>query len=395
MKWRILTLAGALVLTLSAAVWAEQKTVILKDGRRFTGEVTKTATGYEIRLRGSSTISFPINIDQVLRVEDVADPLKEYRDRLAKVSPNDPEALYQLADWAVKQDMYAQGRELLDRALKIKPDHENSRLLLKLVEMKMASGQTTPGSGPGPRPLVGPTATRGAEDKTLLDRMVKEEDIYRMRLMEVKPDERVLVEFRNSVLERFIKANRGQLIFAEPNGERTFTGWPNARKARYILDNTDRESFGVRDDILIKADPQVFRDFRTVVWPVVRESCATSTCHGGAKGAGRLKLYDLTIADDRVLYTNFYILTASGRGDQPLVNRASRENSLLLQHGLPRDLARSPHPQAIAAPFTSREDKKYRLIDEWIGTLRYPFLEPGYRVNYQLSGQSTTEPAPK
>ena len=86
-------------------------------------------------------------------------------------------------------------------------------------------------------------------------------------------------------------------------------------------------------------------EFKTVVWPILAESCATSQCHGGANAGGRLRLFNAQLDDPRILYTNFYILHALSENGLKMLDRANKEDSLLLQYGLPRDIAKAPHPE--------------------------------------------------
>lgn len=395
-KLLMLTAAAfALALVLSMDVTAKQQVVVLKSGRRIQGEVTKIEAGYQVKTPGG-TIVFAA--DQVAKVEDVVTQQDELQARLAKIDAKDPEALYQLARWAQGQGMLKEARDLLKKVLAIKSDHRQAKRRLELVEKQLAAAT---------RPEAVATrvvATRPVGKPPLVgkDQLLTKEDIYRIRLMELQENDLVNIRFRNKVLERFIKMMRGTDIFRRPDGERSFRGAKPVVQARYMLENTDENSYAIRDDILIQSDPKVMVQFKTKIWPIVAASCASPSCHGGAEGPGGFKLYNVPITDERVVYTNFYILhtwSRARRARKLIVrgDRDHRERSLLLQYGLPPNLARVRHPARTDPAFQSNTGRKYRLVDRWIRDLRHPFLSPGYRIDYQVPGMpkktTTTQPS--
>lgn len=386
--------ALALSLVLSMDVTAKQQVVVLKNGRRIQGEVTKTKDGYQVKTPGGTAV---FAADQVASVEDVVTPQDELKGRLAKIDAKDPEALYQLARWAQGKGMLKESRDLLKKVLAIKSDHRQARRRLELVEEMLAAAT---------RPEI--VATRIVTTRRIKPpligkgRLLTQEDIYRIRLMELQEDDVVNIKFRKKVLDRFVEMMRGTDIFRQPDGERRFRGAKPVAQARYILANTDPDSYPIRDDILIQSDPKVMRQFKTRIWPIVAASCASPSCHGGAKGAGGFKLFNVPLTDDRVVYTNFYILHtwSRSRGARKVIvrgDREHRERSLLLQYGLPHKLAKLRHPARIDSAFRSNRGQKYRLVDRWIYDLHHPFLSPGYRIDYQVPGMpkktTTTTPS--
>ena len=387
--------AFALALVLSMDVTAKQQVVVLKTGRRIQGEVTKIETGYQVKTPGGTVV---FAADQVAKIEDVVTQQDELEARLAKIDAKDPEALYQLARWAQGQGMLKEARDLLKKVLAIKSDHRQAKRRLELVEKQLASATRpelvatrTAGTRPVRLPLVGK------------EQLLTKDDIYRIRLMELQEDDLANIQFRNKVLDRFIKTMRGTDIFRRPDGERNFRGAKPVDQARYMLENTDETSYAIRDDILIRSDPKVMARFKTEIWPIVAASCASPSCHGGAEGRGGFKLFNVPVIDERVVYTNFYILHtwSRARGARKLIvrgDRDHRERSLLLQYGLPATLARRRHPGRADPAFQSNTGRKYRLVERWITALRHPFLSPGYRIDYQVPGMpkktATTQPSP-
>lgn len=376
---KLWALASVVVLAVASFGLAEQ-VLILKGGRQLTGEVTKTKDGYEVKTKGGTVV---IAADQVEKVQDIVTPASEFKQRLEQLNKQDPEGLFRLASWAQQNKLLVEARDLLEQVLKLKPEHENARLLLRLVNMSLS---TQPRETPATGTVVRPPAVDGSTPRP--EDLLKEDDIYRIRLVELKlSGDNVTIDFRNKVIDRFIKKMQGQDIFKDPNGENAFRSWPRPRQVKYMLDNTQRDDSEIRDDILIKSDPQVLREFKTRVWPILSKDCASVQCHGSVKGAGKLKLFGAMANDERVVYTNYYILHEWARGGKRLINLEKPEDSLVLQAGLPQNLAQPnlAHPKPTDAPaFPSQKDPNYKLVSDWINSLSRPFLPPGYRVDYKI-----------
>jgi hypothetical protein len=172
----------------------------------------------------------------------------------------------------------------------------------------------------------------------------------------------------------------------------------------------------LRDDVVVETDPAAIQEYRRLVQPLVLANCATVGCHGGMS-AGNLVLNTTAATNELASYTNFYILEqyaqkiksagdqqsvfGSGPVEREMIDRTHAEDSLLLQYGLPRNLAKFPHPEARnfrPAFLHGREDTKYRAIANWIGSVLAP-VEPKYGIDYQppkgTTAATTTEtPAP-
>ncbi|KKK96974.1 hypothetical protein LCGC14_2657410, partial [marine sediment metagenome] len=379
----------AIVAAIAVGAVAEHKVVTLKTGQRLTGEVTKTKDGYEIKTpRGTVVVA----ASQVLRIDKAVVPADELKRRLDRIDQSNAEALFGVANWAWEKKLLAESLDLLNKVLKLKPDHENAALLKRLVEIALAAQK--------PRPPVGPTTrvTTTMGSRIHPSKLLKMDDVYRIRLLELRGSDRVPIEFRNKVLDEFIEANRGEDKLAERRGERDFRALRPVRQALYILDHTDRSDTRFRKNILVKKDPAVMRTFRTRVWPIVQAGCASASCHGGAKTPGKFKLFNAPMADDRVAYTNFYILQAWTKSSRAMIDRDEPAQSRLLQSGLPDEIATraASHSKKPLQPpvFRSTRDRKFRLIEKWIKSLRQPLLRPGYRVNYALPGLGKPKPAP-
>jgi hypothetical protein len=139
------------------------------------------------------------------------------------------------------------------------------------------------------------------------------------------------------------------------------------------------------DRIQIKTDPEFMRLYRRDVATQIRVSCAQDGCHGAPQGKGGLKLF--TIKSDRADYTNFLILSLWEKDGKYLVDRRDPEkNSMLLQHGLPLELAKAGygHPKIPMRQtlFKGTSADNYQKILSWIKSLAGD-VPPAYRTEYQ------------
>ncbi len=374
-------------LLLAAAALAATKTVILKDGRKLTGEVTETKDG-NIIVKTKYGETAPIKPDEIQSIEDVVTPEEEYARKLKEIDPKSADDHYKLGKWAFDNGLLDIAEKELNEALEIDPDHKRASLLLRQVKAKLEEAGETGGTG-GTEPEKGEEGGKTTEGAAAVkpEYLVSQEDIYRIRFAELRESDRVTVELKNDVVERYIESMQGIGDFKEKNFAKKFRGWPKLQKAKYIHDNTESDNVSIRDDILITKDPQFMTDFRTQVWPILTGGCAALSCHGGEKVNGGLKVFNVSAKDVKVDYTNYVLLwgcvkTNDGGGYRRVIDKNWPELSLLLQYGLPPENARYKHPVKIKAMFTSTKDKRYIRILDWIKSLEGPPM-PNYHLAYK------------
>ena len=397
---------AVLCLTLFAVGLAQIRVIKLKSGAEFKGEVEPTPDGkaYEIRMPSGGVIT--ISKDQVLSIESVVTGSQEFQGRLAKIDPNNPDERFALAEWATANGLLDEALAQLQEALKLDKDHIRSTLLLKQVQRRIADRQAKTGLRPSrpSRPSTGPRDTGYTPDAIDLDLnwLVGRDDIARIRLEELRPTDRVPIKFKNNLLNRFIQMMEGRKDFKQPGFANVFRSYPNVTKAIYILKNIDRNNSTIKDDIIIRRDPQFMADFKNKVWPVVAQNCANTNCHGGDIALGGLKLFKYMLRNERLDYTNFLILdTFELPGGRKMINRNDPESSLLVQFGLPLEMARYKHPIDIPVIFSNRDAVNFKRVVDWISSLRRP-LHPNYRIkwrppfgmNLNLSGRTMLPIAP-
>lgn len=373
-KW---ILASMIVLVLAGAVFGKTQVIKLKDGRSFTGEVTKTEGGYRIKTK-HAVLTF--SADQVAKIEDATTSATEYEDLVKKIDPKKPEDHFGLANWAIKRGLAKAtdqqlkiARKHLEIALKLKPDYERAKLLLQLVNARIDK----------------PPKQDGSKIDLITDvdfPLLKDDDIRKIRVEELRKGDSVAIKFKNDVVKRFMASMEGQEDFRKPRFEKKFLGWPKTRKVVYMLDKRP-DNVKMKDDIFIESDPKFMKNFRQL-WPVINNFCAASSCHGGIKPKGGLILFTRGSGNERADYTNFAILDGVVAGGRRVIDRDNPAESLLLHYLLPRKVANNKHPIETAdsakvhTAFKNRRVNNYKRILRWIDELAGP-PHPGYRLNYK------------
>ena len=313
--------------------------------------------------------------------------------RRAAIGAKDAKGYLLLGKWAYDKKLLREAKVVLDSALKIDPKLAEAAELLGKINAVIAAGGAT---------------TSGVQDKYLLSMA----DIHKVRLEEFsQKGDLVRVKYRKRVLRRFVAAMSGRDDFKENMrfGEK-FMGYTSIKKLQYILDpNRDiaPETLDtLKEDIIIESDPVVMKTFRTKIWPVVKQNCATTACHGAPEGKGKFKLFNAPSRDGKITYTNFIILAGmSGTKGGRMLDRDTPHESLLLEYLLPKPLAKRPHPATkkdIRSLFKNREQPAYKIILNWISSLSAPGY-PDYRLEYKppfgmkldLSGGGGTLPPRK
>ncbi len=366
------------LLIAALALGQTKKRITLKTGGVLEGTVKEVDGQYEVVTRHGLV---KVAKDQVASIEPLITPEDEYRKRLEQIDPTKAEDHFKLGEWALGQGLLKNARKELKTALELNKDYDEAALLLREVEakIKLADARRRPS---GPLPTTLPTLPGGLKfDPKWL---VTEEEIYRIRLEELRGTDRVRVSFRGKLIERFINIMQGRRDFERPRFANEFRAYPPVAKAIYILDNVPREQVGITEDILIKSDPAFMVDFRSRIWPILATRCATTDCHGGKKPAGRLRLFKVAGKNVQVDYTNFMILESYVSHGRKLIDRDHKDLSLLLQYGLPPEQAKYNHPRKRRrSPYRSRNSRNYRLMLAWIRSLAGP-PSPDYRVKLRI-----------
>lgn len=367
------------------------KTIVLKDGSTYTGDVTENVGAYQIKLPTGEVISYP---KDKATVTAAADPAVEYKTRLGRIDGKDADGHTDIGVWAQHGGYLDIAYKEYSEALRLSPGDARATLRLQQVKdmldalakagNKVETSTSKPGPGVGPGP-AGPGP--GIESKQ--SNLISDEDVYKVRMFEVRKREvrenpPVFLYADKKVQSDFITmmVHEGKDEYKSVNALQLFKNRPMADQLRRIREHSGDQ--GLLDRIHITSDPEFMRAYRNVVAPQLRLSCAADGCHGAPAGKGELKLF--TIKSDQADYTNFVILSLWEKNGQFLIDRRVPENSLLLQHGLPVKLATAgfAHPKVPQRQtlFNDAKTDNYRKILNWINGLEGA-LPPAYHTEYQ------------
>lgn len=364
-------------LLIASTAWAQRK-IVKVQGRAqpIIGELKETPGGYEILTEfGTVTVAKK----DVISIEDYLSPQDEYQQRLNKLDPNDAEGHFELARWALQKNLLAAAQAEAEKAVQLKPDVAKYGWLLQDVKNRAQAAEAGKPATPATQPAVEMNSSG-----PLAQFLVSDEDVYHIRLEELSPkDTTAAVEFRNDVINRFIRTMAGTADFKDPSFESRFRGMSRLEQVRYILKHTDRNDTEFRNDILIKNDPKFMTEFRARVWPMLVQGCARADCHGGGeKPKGGLRLFTIAGNNIRADYTNFVILSTYEKDGKKLLDRSFPESSLVLQFGLPPEVAKTPHPRPIPQIFPAPTSTKYKTVFDWVSGLSGPST-PNYRLQWK------------
>jgi hypothetical protein len=350
---------------------AEKKAITyVKNNRRSTivGEVTKTDGGYDVKTEFGT---IRLTNKEIVEIRDLAGEGNSFERRLKAIAPNDLDALADLATWAIEQEMYDEAESVIEKIQKVSPGHRRAALLeQRLKELQKQQNGTGPVRPQPRRPRVGPASREW---------LVSEEDVNTIRREELSGREDDLpITLRDNLARRFAQSWSGRDEFRDPDFTDRFYSWSPKRQAMFIMEKTQPGS-SFRDDIVVLKDPKFMRDFASDVWPLVENSCASPSCHGGNRPRGGLMLIRGSQADPRVRYTNFVLLDGTrDKRSRRLINRDDPERSLLLEYLLTEDAQKYSHPRDISPVFKDRGDRRYRKIHDWVSRLQVYPTRPDY-----------------
>lgn len=365
----------------------------LTDGRRFAGFlVERNALEIIIRIAGIKT---PFKVEAVDKFEILAPVLERYQELRKAIDDEDVDAILRLKDWLVARQQFEAALGELDALLKRRPTSgpviRARQALLKQMEMRDKSRTRPIDDAPPSKPREDPREPRDAPDPRGGFEpfpYLSPDDVNLIKVYEVDLAKPPRLEIPRETITALLDR---------------FAGHPAIPSGREGRDAVYRQSPREQLDLLFRVrardlypqvrvidQPESMRVFRDEVqrnWLV--NSCATSSCHGGAD-AGRLILASKRPNSDPAVYTNFYILSQFRTADgSPLVDFETPEKSPLLQMGLAREDALYKHPVVLRAgeprdawkpTFRTREDRRYQQAIAFIKSLYRP--RPDYGIKY-------------
>jgi len=324
----------------------------------------------------------------------MADNELAYRRQFQALDPSDVTGHMNLAKWCREQEAWELLEKQCDYVLRLEPDHAMAKVYRELARSYQGNSGTNDPNAADPQAngVSGPRK-RGEPIRELTN---KEIQILRRNELALNRPERVSVNFKNNVLDRFWN----YLAMRENLGPKDRVGFnrlrPAARKAQFMLAKIkeyERASLEespfddeFSEDIEIEDDPAMFRSFKSPrVSGVILNSCATARCHGG-RDAGEFVLFNERVMTDKMHYANYMALIEYEKNGERLINRDNPQRSLILIFGQPETTGPgSAHPTKVDVVFPNPSNIKYRNLLGWLSSL--DVTPPDY-------GFSLDEPAP-
>ena len=128
----------AVMISCAAPLWCDE--VILKDGRKFTGEIVReTEQSVSIKTVGG-VLEF--DRDEIIRVAWKADPRKLYRQKVKALDEKEVNGRLELARWCLAQGLETQARREVEQVLLL--DGENATAQKMLDRLAKVSGRGVP-----------------------------------------------------------------------------------------------------------------------------------------------------------------------------------------------------------------------------------------------------------
>jgi hypothetical protein len=300
----------------------------------------------------------------------------ERYERLKKeLDPSNVEGRMAMCRWLYEERQYEIAREELI-ALVRDAELAEARKLLTVVEAQLALKPREPASQPADDPSEDAAGAGPDTPFPLLTR----EDVNLLRVYEIDFKNPPDVKVEHATIEKMIgRYASSDLVPTKKEGRNDLFRKPSVEIVRLLFKLKARELY---KEIRVLSEPKSLNLFRQRVhnaWLI--PNCATSRCHGG-QHAGRLFLHTRQYKDERVWMTNLLILERLKLGEHPLVNYEDPEMSLIIQHALPRNYARLPHPEVKGwAPVFSKSSKGlYEDSILWIDSMYKP--RPEYPIEF-------------
>jgi hypothetical protein len=364
-------------------------TVFLRDGQRSAGTIIEDSFAQVVveikgvRLRFKREV-----VDQVILQPTLEERYRSMKESLRPGMANDH---LLLCRWLVSEERYPLAASELEELLAAHPDLVDARRLLEMVRAQLALGPG--GADPGAAPASDEPAAASTEPDRL-GRLLTNEEINLIRVYEIDFDHPPKVAVGPGTIRSLI-SNYGAspLLPATPAERGALFRADAIDVVKLIFALRARELYG---EIDVLTEPHALNLFRQRVHDTwLMNGCATSRCHGGPDG-GTFQLHSRQHKDERARYTNLLILERlSVDPAWPLLNYEAPGDSLIIQYGLPRDLARRPHPDVPGwKPIFARGDD--RIVDhavEWLRSMMQP--RPHYPIDYvPMTLENSAPPSP-
>jgi hypothetical protein len=415
----------------ASSVLARPGRVVAPDGKTLEGDVTENQQDGTVQIvSGGQTYKFntaslkrPVEYDDSIQVPGKPQPQppqgqppaqagqpqqpaqggvgmsaeEEFNRRKSALAAGDAAGRVRLARWAFERQEYDLARDAAQEAVTIDPRNREAQDLLRTIDAQRKLNRKTTNTAPPPagQPPAGRTPATGqpqggdqgnsptpparGQDNGKGNALVpplSPDEVNRVRLLEWHGEKGVRIRLQNDVKRRYL--SHADIPPAQFNKmDAVDQAWEMKKKGSPDLFN----------NIRLTNDPPSMQEYRTQVQRTVLASCATAACHGGGAGSDRFALHPKA-EHDAEAYANFITLSnfryKPKKGPEAsMIDRNRPEDSLLVQFGLPPDMASMPHPdvEGWRPAFRTRNDPKLRTIVRWISDALRP-LQDDYGVPF-------------
>jgi hypothetical protein len=366
---------------LAPGLLARQGILTTTDGRSLSGDIQAApdGTSVTITLHG---VTLTVSRDIVAAINFPADAQSDFKQRMSALDPNDIKGRIDLSRFELAAGQYDLAAQAARGAEQLDPHNPDVAILLDTIQTQRdLDSKVAMAVTPSESTSESATANSTAQYLTM-------NDVDAIRRDELRPDDEVRVQFFHNVRQRFLGSQGNAANFYAES---------DAQQAMDILQGGDPH---LARDVYIATDPRVLLEFRNQVQPRILAGCAAAGCH--ASGGSDAFSLDTDAKELLPAYTNFYILQETGRmldgGDtfgrgpvyRPMIDRLHPESSLILQFGLPRSLATTPHPDVhdFKPIFHGLDDPAYLEVFSWISSLAP--IAPNYRIKFDVPGGKTS-----
>lgn len=396
MRSRLLLAGLAVVVAATgSALFAGRVGVVrTSTGEVFEGDITERSDEVVVRAHGVDTV---VTRDRITDI-DYTSYTDRFNERLAALAKDDVDGRIALAREAFERHADPDALKAVASAIDIDPLNRDARQLETAISAQIQLEARTGAAASRPSTsTAGDDETRSKSNTFRRQKGLDDEQANRIRQLELSASDTVRVQFRNNVRKRFVDSQPGMSY-------RAFSARGDVDQAQAILARGTQE---MRDDVIIRGDPNSIQSFGKHVQTALVQGCASSNCHGGTH-AGDFRLM-AGAPDPSTMITNFYLVTqyaekvdSDDRGmfappSLPMVDRGNPRDSLVFQYALPRAKAKYKHPvvRGWDGLFRDDQDRLARDIIDWIDK-DLARLRSDYGVTFSLDDPrgGTTEPTP-
>lgn len=368
------------LLIVSADAVAREAVVTTLDGRQLSGElISQDEVTVTLMISGIKT---PIPRRSIETIELKPEPREQYRQMRAELENDDLDGRYRLAYTMYEKKWFDLSLAELSALEREFPDSDKVRTLKNVVQTRI-DRETDTTSRPAPVPKSNNNSNDNDNVNIVTEspgseQLLTEEQINMIRVYEVDLDAQPKVTVPPETIEKLFQtyASDDRL----DKDQRAFRRLPGHEQLNILFDLQARELYG---DVVIRQDSPAIRAFRSQLHQrYALNYCATTGCHGGTSPGG-LFLFRIQPNSDETVYTNFYILNQMQKTQGAMIDRDEPHRSLLLQYGLKRDAAATPHPEVPGwrPQFIDEQDKRFVTYTDIIDQLWKP--APEYGISYR------------